>query len=235
MTEIVFSDSALGGLKCALSYGKGRYIGGAVSVILHYEDGRQATPAELEEAQKRAEAEERRRWEAAVPMEGDPGDVYGFSLLLSAGSIGGEDFWKDRRETLNRLYSCFPSPEGDREWEELPDRGKAALAAILERAGRGEALRLWYSDFPEERCGLCWLLAQVGGLSRHGDIFLVKLPDWEQGAEENTVLRHSSWGEVEPGGGVPISPWHKRPPPSSPGPWGWSGAAWRRRTPRCGR
>lgn len=214
MVDIVFSDSALGSLKCAMTYGRGNYVGGATSVILHYEDGRQATEKELEAARLRFEEEERRRWEAAVPLEGDPRDAYGFSLLLSAGEIGGADFWAGRRETLERLYGCFPFDS--REWDKLVRQGEETLSRIFSRAAKGEALRLWYSDQPEERCGLCWLLGQMAELDHRGDIFLVKLPDWEPGEAENTLIRRNGWGDVEPGRWSTYLPLAKKAPGSLP-------------------
>ncbi len=42
MLEIVFSESAAGGLKIAQGFGRGKRVGGATSVILKHADG---TPA----------------------------------------------------------------------------------------------------------------------------------------------------------------------------------------------
>jgi ribonucleoside-diphosphate reductase alpha chain/ribonucleoside-triphosphate reductase len=47
MIEIVFSDSAWGGLKVAQHYGKGNYNGGAIGVCILHEDGRKPTREEL--------------------------------------------------------------------------------------------------------------------------------------------------------------------------------------------
>ena len=86
MLEVVFSDSACGGLKYAQHYGEGPYRPGCIGVIISQEDG-EPTPAEIEAAQRRAEEAERLAWERAVPLGGSPADVLGISLNLSAGDI----------------------------------------------------------------------------------------------------------------------------------------------------
>ena len=126
MLNVVFSDSALGSLKVAPpplrsdgaeyrwspSLGRsvppspprrwGRWKTAATSVILLREDGSPGTPEELERAVREYEERERRAWEKAVPMDGSPGDSYGFSLCLSQGAIPqGADIWEDRNTTFN--------------------------------------------------------------------------------------------------------------------------------------
>ena len=71
MLEVVFSDSACGGLKYAQHYGEGPYRPGCIGVIFSQEDG-EPTPAEIEAAQRRAEEAERLAWERAV-LWGQPG------------------------------------------------------------------------------------------------------------------------------------------------------------------
>ena len=110
MLNIVFSDSALGSLKVAQSCREGGVIGGATSVILLREDGSPGTPEELERAAREYEERERRAWEKAIPMDGSPGDSYGFSLGLSQGAIPqGADIWEDLRQVLGRQFSIYPN------------------------------------------------------------------------------------------------------------------------------
>lgn len=197
MLDVVFSDSALGSLKLAQSYGKGGYLGGAISVIVHHEDGTPATPEEIEQAQKEAEERERRAWESAVPLGGNPDDCFGFSLAFSEGAISdGEDFWENRQRVLARHFSLYPD-----NWnvaEELLYRGKNVPDLLFRRAAEGEPMRVWYSDYPEEYSGLCWLMGELSGRP-HGDIFLIKQPSWEPGEAPDTVVRQTGWGEVAPG------------------------------------
>ena len=57
MLEIVFSDSACGSLKAAQHYGQGEYQSGCIGVFVTHEDGTEATPEEIAEAQRQAEAQ----------------------------------------------------------------------------------------------------------------------------------------------------------------------------------
>ena len=84
MLDVVFSDSACGSLKLAQHFGEGKYNGGCIGIIL---DNEEATEEEITQAQRHAEEEARKEWEAAQPIGGNPGDVYGFGLGLSVGDI----------------------------------------------------------------------------------------------------------------------------------------------------
>ena len=50
MIEIVFGDSAAGSMKQAQHFGKGKYHGGAIGVILSSSDGSKPTKEEIEQA-----------------------------------------------------------------------------------------------------------------------------------------------------------------------------------------
>ena len=59
----------------------------------------------------------------------------------------------------------------------------------------GESVRIWYSQQSDEMCGLHWLAAQLcARQAPAGQVLLVRLPDWPEGAE-----RYASWGDVAPG------------------------------------
>lgn len=170
MIEIVFSESACGSLRAAQNYGRGPYHGSACAVFFSTTDGAAPTPEEQQAAQRRAEEEARRAWESAVPLEIRHEDVYCFDLALSTGELSG-----------NRLEP----------------QDSAALTALLERYRTGEALRIWYSHQPDELCGLCWLMAQLKTVGSRAAVSLVRLPEWEYGAE-GTVVTRNDWGEAEP-------------------------------------
>lgn len=197
MLDVVFSDSALGSLKLAQSWGNGEYLDGPIGVIVHHEDGTPATPEEIEQAKKEAEKRHRRAWETAVPLGGSPADCFGFSLAFSEGAISeGEDFWENRRRVLGRHFSLYPD-----DWNvagELLSHGQNVPDILFRRIGEGEPLRVWYSDCPEEYSGLCWLMDQLNQRP-HGEIFLIKQPSWEPGEAPDTVVRRDGWDEVEPG------------------------------------
>ena len=73
MINIVFSDSACGSLKAAQNYGVG-LIASSVRVV--YLNESKATKEEIEVAQRKAEEKHRLELARAVPMGGNPADVF---------------------------------------------------------------------------------------------------------------------------------------------------------------
>lgn len=72
------------------------------------------------------------------------------------------------------------------------------MDAVRSRIERGETLRVWYSNAPNEMCGLYWLMSLLNLWKQSSaKVALVKLPEWE--TEEETLIQHNGWGEVEPG------------------------------------
>ncbi len=165
MMEIVFGESACGGIRIAQGYGKGKYVGGATSVIVRHDDGTPATDAEIAEAKRRHEERERCEWESAVPLGTERGDVFGFDMALSMGDIRNVD--------------------------------APGLDDVIKRYEAGEAVRVWTSDQPDERCGTVWFLAQLRRAKSGGEVYVVELPKIV--CDGNTAREYMSWGEVEPG------------------------------------
>lgn len=202
MLEIVFSDSACGGLKSAQNYGRGKYIRGCTSVFLSKHDGSEPTSAELEEAQKTAEERQRLEWETAIPMDGNPKDVFGLNLILSIGDISKDNFANKREQVINTLWSIYPGDDSDSSFD-FTSKLLKTLKIIRERVAQGEDIRIWYSNQPDELCGLYWLMAELQTLEKHsGKVLIVKLPEYEY-RDNNTVVIHTSWGEIPPG------EWHR--------------------------
>lgn len=193
MIDIVFSDSACGSLKMAQHYGEGPFRSGCVSVFVCHDDGSPATADEIQAAQQEAEAQARREWEQGEPMDGNSADVYGFHLGLSIGDISEDIPGPLRQKALEPLYSFYP---GENVASELLQNAAAQLHDIQNRVSNGEDLRLWYSDQPDELCGLYWLLTQLP--PQRGRIYLVKLPEWEL-REDGSIARYNSWGDIAPG------------------------------------
>ncbi len=196
MIEIVFSDSACACLKMAQNYGVG-LISSCVGVIISYADGSKPTKEEIEDAQRKAEEKHRLEWESAVPMGGNPADVYGFSLALSIGDIS--ENWHDckRLKTIEHLLSIYPQDVLEVA-NTLLQGAKKNLKTVLDLAKKGEALRIWYSNQPDELCGMFWFMAQLSELDEFGEIYLVDFPELE--ADENgDMLRRAGWGDVSPG------------------------------------
>ncbi len=134
---------------------------------------------------------------------GNSADVYGLNLALSIGNISENKLGAQRQEVLEQLYSVYPNDEGRQVAQELLQRAKVNLETICDRAAAGEDLRIWYSNQPDELCGLYWLMTQLNPLKELcGEIYLVKLPEWEAD-EKGNLIRMSGWGEVAPG------EWHR--------------------------
>lgn len=202
MIEIVFSDSACGSLKMAQHYGQGDYIGGCTGVFISKHDGSQPTPEEISAAQKAAEKKERLEWKNAVPMGGNPNDVFGFGLMLSVGDISANDFIGGRQKTIESLWSIYPDGPSDEPFD-LADELHKGIGAIRERLTRDDEVRIWYSNQPDDMCGLYWFMWELERLAEQPKaVYIAKLPDYEY-RENNTIVRHTGWGEVSPG------EWHR--------------------------
>lgn len=202
MIEIVLTDSACGGLKMAQQYGEGNYAGGCTSVIFSKKDGSEPTPAEIEEAQKAAEEQIRLKWEKGTPMGGNPADVFGFNLMLSIGDISKDHFAIKRQQAINELWSIYPDDPSEGSFDVTTELS-ATLQIICERGAHGEDIRIWYSNQPDELCGLYWFMAELQPLEKQlGTVLIVKLPEYEY-HENNAVVNHVSWGEISPGN------WHQ--------------------------
>lgn len=198
MIEIVFSDSACGSLKMAQGFGKGPYSGGRPGIDITPVTGNNPTPEEIEEAQRVAKEYHRRVWENATPFGGSTADVFGFNLTLSIGDITENPPGPLRLQALKNLYSMYPHDEGDQAAAMLMEMAENNRKTVCSRAARGEPLRIWYSNQPDELCGLYWLLAQLNQSERgFGPVHLIKLPEWETDEHGNT-LRRTAWAEIPP-------------------------------------
>lgn len=83
--------------------------------------------------------------------------------------------------------------------DELMRRGKDVFEEVCKRISAGEDVRVWYSNQPDELCGLYWFMAQINRLKlRDNQVILVSLPDWEINEDGNIVMQ-SGWGGIKPG------------------------------------
>ena len=196
--EIVFSDSACGSLKMAQQYGRGKYCSGAAGIIISHTDGDKPTKAEIKDARREFEKKERCDWEKAVPFGGTPSDVFGFNLAWSVGSIRDCGIGMERLSALEQLFSTYPENVGRQAAEDLYQSAIKNLDVIRSRAEHGETLRMWYSNQPDEMCGMFWLIHLLESWKQPSiKVVLVKLSEWE--VDDTVIVRHSCWGEVEPG------------------------------------
>ncbi|AFM39271.1 protein of unknown function (DUF1835) [Desulfosporosinus acidiphilus SJ4] len=203
MIEIVFSDSACGSLKVAQHYGEGEYRDGGIGVIVSHEDGSKPTKEEVEAARRKAKEKARLAWESATPLGGNTADIYGFNLMLSVGDISENQPGIKRQQTLEHLYSVYPNDVGYQAAQKMFKRVKEDLKTVQERAAMGESLRIWYSNHPDEMCGLYWFMGQLIHWKVHvKQVSIVKLPEWEAD-EKGNIVQKRGWGEVAPG------EWHR--------------------------
>ena len=213
MIDLVFGDSALGSLKVAQHYGEGEYQC-SFGVIVTSFDGGKAGEKEIEQARLEFERKDRSSWEKAVPMGGDPADIYGFGLELSIGDISENVPGVERLKALEWLYSIYPNDEGEEAAGTLQGSVKSTLDEIFSRMDRGEDLRIWHSSNPDEACGLHWFMDRLYQMGRpYGQIYLVELPRWEVD-ESGDITQKNSWGEVGPSEWAQYLPLQKAAPQS---------------------
>lgn len=205
MIDVVFNDSACGSLKLAQHFGQGEYQSGAISVVISSPDGSEPTDEEIQSEQQEAEENDRFEWEHAVPMGGDPADIYGFDFDLSIGDISESVPGEKRLQVLkwlSEIHPYFEEAEPDFFVEHMQE-AKSDLEEVCRRILTGEDVRIWYSNHPEELCGLHWFMTQLNEIEPHdGQIFLVPLPDWEID-EDGDIIYRSIWDGIKPG------EWHR--------------------------
>lgn len=202
MIEILFGDSACGSLKAAQHYGRGKHSSSAMGVIVSNCDGSEPTAAQIDVALKQAEEKERLSWENAVPIGGNSSDIFCFNLALSIGDIAEESFINNRLQALELLWSIYPNSEGALAAQEIINSTTENIEEIHRRIILGEPIRIWYSNQPDEMCGLYWFMAQLSKSEMNtAQISTIKLPSWEIIGE--TVAQKTGWGEVAPG------EWHR--------------------------
>lgn len=197
MIEILFSESAAASLLVAACNGKN--IGGVSSAIIVGEEGESlaSNQEEIQKMLREHEEKERINWEKAIPLEIARTDILCFPLSLSVGEITEPGIGEQRKSTLQKLMSIYPDNIKPAALE-MTDTAKKSLKELFDRAKKGEAIRIWTSDTPDEACGFCWLIDQLKPIGFENlDITYVKLPDFHV-MPDGTVVLYSGWGEVAP-------------------------------------
>jgi hypothetical protein len=194
MVEILFSESACCGLIEAQNYGKGTFRPGAVSIFTD----KKISKKERHDFEREFMEKERINWEQAVPLGGNSKDVFCFNLLLSIGDISGNCTGERRFLEISKLYDIYP--DGTCAAKDIISKSSKNLRAVKERINSGEDIRIWYSNQPDELCGLCWFITQIQ--DHKGRLFIIKLPGWEL-QHQGLITHTQGWGEIHPGA------WHK--------------------------
>ena len=192
MIEILFSESAA----ACLSLASGHIMGGGSHTFIGDTDGK-LTHKEIKKMIREYEEKERRNWEKAIPLEIERKDILCFSVALSIGSITEQELGKQRVAALQKLMGIYPDNIKPAALDMI-GTAKKRLKELFERAEKGEAIRVWTSDTPDEACGFCWLIDQLKPIGFENlDITYVKLPDFHV-MPDGTVVLYSGWGEVAP-------------------------------------
>lgn len=196
MLEILFTESAAGGLKVAGRYGKGKYKPGVIQFVVG-EGDKPISEQELNDYKKAVREKEKAKWEKAVPMEIDSKDVIAISFGLSTGDIS-EDYPGEKRlEYFCQLMSIYPEFADIDETQKWFRRMQISLERVLKTVRNSQPVRLWYSDNPDELCGLYHLVYLIDKINPECEIYTVKLPSSYTRADE-TIVQYNGWGGVSP-------------------------------------
>ena len=125
--------------------------------------------------------------------------MFSFPLALSMGDISETVPGPAREEMLRRLSEAvWPDASWPSSGRLRTEEAKETLQKAGKRIAAGEAVRIWYSDQPDERCGLYWMAEQLERLgTRRGPVYMVKLPRCERRRDGVIVVR-SGWNETAP-------------------------------------
>lgn len=124
------------------------------------------------------------------PISGEFSDVFGLQLGLSVGDIS------DRIGNQHGLAFLYEEVDDSKRKKMMNDM-KVDLERIHQRLISGEAIRIWYSDVPDDLCGLYWFMYQLKQWElMNVQVMTIRLPEWIM--NDQTVLRKYTWGEVLP-------------------------------------
>ena len=200
MLDIVFSSYAESALKSVPVRGNESPLLSAA--VPFFEDSRKPAKLKVFMMKCRYQYQRHREWKTAVPLSGSREDVFGLYLELNAGDIAPEHFWEKRKELFDKEALFFPQEDGaeasDDAAQHVIAHVRSNLEKIYERAGKGEALRIWAGTSAEEQCMLSWFAAQLAeqGLAS-SKVYLNQLPEKYHRPVGGTVSC-TSWAEVGP-------------------------------------
>lgn len=182
MLEVVFNDSARISLMMAQHYGEGSYQ--EVQFAMAFEED--LDEDELETCRQELVAEEKAKWEASKPLGGSKADIFGFELNLSHGDISEAGIGEKRRQLLREIKAYYQDEDlADHMIKDMIER----LEVLCLQIKRGEPIRLWYGDNPDEVCGVLWLASEICRRELpHDQIYLVKIPEWKENDRRDTVF-----------------------------------------------
>lgn len=139
----------------------------------------------------------RRTWKSTILPDDKDCDVYCFNLTLSVGDISDNGIGTQRKNALRKMLSAYGMIDMEGQIEEELTKAEFSLSSVMKRYIGGEEIRIWYSDNPDELCGMCWLMKQIQPLNCRTAVYLVKLPAWEY-EKDGAVIARQAWGEIDP-------------------------------------
>lgn len=195
--EVVFSESAAGCLSVATHKRKFTDAVSSAIIVGVAEENQSQNQEEIQKNVKESEQKERINWESMIPLEIERNDIFCFPLSLSFGDITEQEIGEQREKALKCLVNFYPGDVKPAALEML-STAKKNLKELFCRAKKGESIRIWTSDTPDETCGFCWLINQLKSIGFENlDINYIKLPDFHV-MPDGTVVIYSGWGEVAP-------------------------------------
>lgn len=200
MIEVVFSNSAEGTLRFAQGWGEGAYRPACVGFAV--EGNKQPSRMKQWMMTWRYHRKEKKKWQNAVVLTGDGGDVFALCLGLSMGSIAPDHFWENRADFfLERERLDLPPEQMDKAKEAAQRRLHKVqnnLEQICDRVMSGEPIRIWGGTSGEDRCMLSWFAAQMEKRSlTPGKVYLNELPE-KYNLPQGGAVSWTDWAEVEP-------------------------------------
>ena len=195
--EVVFSESAAGCLSVAAHKRKFTDAVSSAIIVGAAGESQSQNQEEIQKIVKESEQKERINWESMIPLEIERNDIFCFPLSLSFGDITEQEIGEQREKALKCLVNFYPDDVKPAALEML-STAKKNLKELFCRAKKGESIRIWTSDTPDETCGFYWLINQLKSIGFENlDINYIKLPDFHV-MPDGTVVIYSGWEEVAP-------------------------------------
>ncbi len=124
-------------------------------------------------------------------------DIFSFYLSLSIGDISSGNFIKYRADTVANLWSIYPNMPKNYNYNIFENFSKS-FTDLQNKINNQTKIRIWYSDNPDDMCGLYWFLSEILNFKTQPKaIYILKLPKYEY-KENNTINGYSSWSAVSP-------------------------------------
>lgn len=177
MLEVVFSDSAKGGMRWAKNYNKDRLLGGTPAY-----SGSAPSPEELEELYE------------GQAIEGSSQDVVCIGFNLDIGDIACVLDSEERGKAYGRILGGFSLDEED--LEQFFRLQQEDLEKLIAAATTGEPIRVWKSNTPSSACAFAFTCDVLRDITCR--ISVISLPEYLEAAD-GTLHEYVDWAEVPAG------------------------------------